>query len=81
MVEEILQNLKDYLYKFERNYSDAIRYEKMGLSSEYKTTKQLIEEHKESCFNEENGLKNYIEHIENKINLITSLYEITSSLR
>ena len=80
-LEDILENLKKYKFEFERTFLKAIRYEKMGLSSKYITTKQLVDDHKKSYFNLENGLHNFIEHIENRVNLIISLYEISSAQR
>ena len=80
-LEDILQNLKDYTINFERTCFAAIRYEKMGSTSKYMTTKELVEDHKISHFNLENGLHNYIEYIENRVNLITSMYDISSSQR
>ena len=76
IIDNILEKLSNYIFKFEYDFIAALRYEKMGLPSS-KNTSYLSTKHKASVFYPNNGFKKYIDYIQHKINLIKSFYDLS----
>ena len=73
-IDGIIEKIKIYSFKFEDEYTLALRNEKMGLT-DLKKTSDLADQYEESHFFPENGFQNYMDYIEYKVNLINSFYE------
>ena len=73
-IDGIIEKIKIYSFKFEDDYTLALRKEKMGLT-DFENTSDLADQYEKSHFFPENGFQNYMDYIEYKVNLINSFYE------
>ena len=79
IINSIEENLRSYTLNMEKNYSLAIRQEKMGVEvTKYNTTKDLIDSYKTSAFYPDGGFENYFNYILHTMNKIESLFKLTS---
>ena len=79
-IDGIIENIKIYKFKFENDYTTALRSEKIGLT-DFISTADLADQYKESPFFPENGFQNYMDYVQSTINLINSLYETSLASR
>ena len=75
-----LKDLKSYNYQYENDFEESIRNEKLGILHENKTLQHLLFDYDGSKYKHEN-LKNILDIIENEVNFIDYLYQISASLR